>query len=93
MRTPLADSRRHLLYVLFCLFEILLIASIIVLVISDPRARLLVTTAAAVTYWFAFVGLFAVCFILRHAAPRLAVVGWLSLFAAFWSGALMPTVP
>ncbi len=92
MRTSITDSHRPLLYVLFCLFEMLLIASVVVLACTDPRRGLPVTDAAGLTFWFAFVGLFVVCFILRRSVRRLAVIGWLTLFVGFWFLALMPVV-
>ena len=92
MRTSLADSHRGLLYVLFGLFETLLVASVIVLACTDSRRRLPISDAAGLTFWFAFVGLFIVCFILRRGARRLAVIGWLTLFGGFWYLALTPAV-
>ena len=89
MRPSTADSRRTLLCVLFCLFETLLVASVIILLFTEPRRRP-VTDAAGLTFWFAFVGLFAVTLILRRAAPRLAVIGWLTLLGGFWSLAFVP---
>lgn len=84
MRTSSTDSRRGLLYVLFCLFEALLLASVIVIACTDPRRDLPIRDAAGLTFWFAFVGLFTVCFTLKRAARRLAVIGWLTLFGGFW---------
>ena len=91
-RTALAESHRPLLYVLFCLFETLLVASVVILFCIDPRRRSGIDDAAGLTFWFAFIGLFIVCFILRRACRRLAVIGWLTLFAGFWSLALFPVV-
>ena len=88
MRTSTTDSHRALLYVLFGLFETLLIAFVILLACIDPRRGLPASDAAGLTFWLAFVGLFTVCFILRRAARRLAVIGWLTLFAGFWYLAL-----
>ena|SRR5437879_6260083 len=92
MSKAFTDSHRTLLYVLFFLFETLLVASVVVLFCTDPRRRSGVDDAAGLTFWFAFVGLFIVCFILRRACRRLTVIGWLSLFAGFWSLALFPVV-
>jgi len=92
MRTAITESHRTLLYVLFALFETLLLSSVIVLLCTHPRRGLPITDAAGLTFWFAFVGLFAVCFILRRACRRLAVIGWLTLFVGFWGLALMPVV-
>jgi len=92
MSTSIADSHRGLLYVLFCLFETLLVASVVGLFCIDPRSGSGIDAGAGVTFWFAFVGLFTVSFMLRRAARRVAVIGWLSLFGAFWSIALSPVV-
>jgi len=90
MRTPIADSHRALLYVLFGLFEALLVGSVVLLLLTDHRKALAYDDAAGLAFWFAFIGQFSVCFILRKVARRLAVIGWLTLFAGFWSLSLMP---
>ncbi len=90
MRPHLTDSHRQLLYVLFWLFEFLLIASALVLVLTDPRQNPPASEVAGLTFWFAFVGLFTVSFILRRAARRFAVIGWVSLFVGFWGLAAIP---
>jgi len=92
MRTCLADSHRGLFYVLFWLFETLLIASGTALAVIDPRRGLLVSDAAGLTFWFAFVGLFTASFVLRRAARRLAVIAWWTLFVVFWGLAAMPVL-
>ena len=92
MRNSVTDSHRTLIYVLFALFEFLFIASVILLACIDRRRGLPVSDAAGLTFWFAFVSLFIVSFILRRAARRLAVIGWLTLFAGFWGLALMPVL-
>ncbi len=92
MSTSIADSHRGLLHVLFCLFETLLITSVVVLFCTDPRRGSGIDDAAGLTFWFAFIGLFTVSFILRRVARRLAVLGWLSLFGGFWSLAMLPVV-
>jgi hypothetical protein len=92
MRIAITESHRTLLYVLFALFETLLVASIVLLACIDPRSRSPFTDAAGVLYWFAFIGLFTVCFILRRTARRLAVIGWLSLFGGILAALLMPAV-
>ena len=92
MRTSIAASHRALVYVLFYLFEMLLIASVVVLIATDPRAGLAITYTAGTTFWFAFVGLFTLSLILRKAARRLAVIGWVTLFIGFWSTVLFPVV-
>jgi hypothetical protein len=92
MRTTFAGSRRALLYVLFWLFETLLIASAVVLALTDSRRDSSVSDAAGLTFWFAFVGLFTVSYSLRHVARRLAIIGWLSLFVTFWGVVALPSL-
>jgi len=81
-----------LLYVLFSLFEALLVTSVVALYCTDPRGNPVLDDAAGLTFWFAFFGLLTVTFILRKTARRLAVVGWLSLFGGFWSLAMHPPI-
>jgi hypothetical protein len=91
MSTSKTDSHRALLYVLFCLFETLLIASVVLIAFFlDSHRDSLVNEAAGITFWFSFVGLFTTCFFLRRVARRLAVIGWLTLFIGFWGLALVP---
>jgi|SRR5882724_8602456 len=92
MRTSFTDSHRTLLYVLFWLFETLLIASLIVGACTDPRRDLIATAASGVTFCFSFIGLFAVCFALRRAAHRLAMIGWLTLLGAVCWSLLTPAL-
>ena len=90
MRTSLADSHRVLLYLLFGLFEALVVGSVVVILITDHRKALAYDDAAGLVFWFAFTGQFWVCFILRKVARLLAIIGWLTLFLRFWSLALTP---
>ena len=93
MRTSITESHRTLLYVLFCLFETLLVASVIVLALTEDRHIVSPSSeAAGLMFWFSFVGLFTVCFILRRAVRILAVIGWLTLFGGFWFLASVPTL-
>jgi hypothetical protein len=92
MRTSLLDSHRELFYVLFWLFEALLIASALLLLLIDPRRGLPVSDAAGLTFWFAFAGLFTISFLFRRVARRLAIIGWWTLFIGFWSPMALPIV-
>ena len=91
-RTSFTDSHRTLLYVLVCLFEALLIASVIINACTDPRRDLIATAASGVTFCFSFIGLFAVCFALTRAAHWLAMVGWLTLLGAVCWSLLTPAL-
>jgi len=87
-----AESHRTLLCVLFGLFESLFLASVVILECLDLRKRPLIEDATGFAFWLAFIGLLIVCFILRRASRRVAVIGWLSLFVGFWFFALMPVL-
>jgi len=90
IKGAVADSHRALLYTLFGLFETLIIACVVLAFCVDSREQLAFEDAVGLAFWFAFVGQLIVCFILRRAARRLAIIGWLTLFAAFWCLALVP---
>ena len=92
MSQAFTESYRQLLYVLFWLFETLLVAVVVIVFCIDPRKSPGVAEAAGLTYWFAFLGLFAASFIVRRTCRRLAVIGWISLLVWFWSMALWPVV-
>lgn len=91
VRIPLAKSHRMLLYVLFWLFELLLVSAAGLLgFVADRHGAWMFEDAAGLTFLFAFIGLFIVSFILRNSCRRLAVVGWLTLFVGFLGMALLP---
>jgi hypothetical protein len=92
MMKSFATRHRALLFVLFWLFELLLCTSVVVLRFTDPRKIMPSSDAAGVTFWFAFLGLFVATFILRKTTCKLAMIGWVNLFIAFWSLALLPTL-
>jgi len=77
---------------LFGLFESLFLASVVIAFCLDPRSRPGIEDAAALAFWFAFIGLLVVSFILRRARRRLAVIGWLTLFLGTLSLMLFPIV-
>jgi hypothetical protein len=81
-----------MLRTLFYLFEAQLAASVITLFCVDPRAMSGIDDAAGIVLGFSFIGQLIVCFFLRRTDRRLALIGWLSLLAAFLSGLLMPAV-
>jgi hypothetical protein len=90
MSQTFTESHRHLLIVLFWLFELLLVAAVATIFCIDSRRWSPVQDAAGLTFWFAFIGLFTVSFVLRRTCRRLAIIGWFSLFLGFWSLALLP---
>jgi hypothetical protein len=92
MNPAFIESRRHLFYILFFLFESLFLAAVTVGFCVDPRKSPGIGEAAGLTFWFAFIGLFTISLILRRACRRLAVIGWISLFIGFWSMAMLPIV-
>ena len=92
MSTCFADSHRKLFCVLFWLFEALLITASITLALIDPRKDSPVSEAANFVFWLAFPGLFAVSFMLRRVVRPLAIIGWWTLFIAFWGLAAMPVL-
>ena len=92
MSQSFTESRRQLLYVLFWLFESLLVVTVVIGLSIDRRKSPDLAEAAGLTFWFVFLGLFTVSFVLRRACRRLAILGWVSLFAGFWSLALLPVV-
>jgi hypothetical protein len=63
------NSRRHLLTVLFYLFEAMLVASLVVLCCVDPRNWMVnggIEDAAGIAFFYSFVGQLVVCFHLRR---------------------------
>jgi hypothetical protein len=80
MKKFTADSRRHLLIVLFFLFETLFLVSVVTPFCIDPRRNPQIRDADGITFLFSFVGLLIVCFLLRRIARPFAIAGWLTLF-------------
>ena len=87
------DSHRSLFYALFAIFEALLLVSAGVLWSVDPRRMSGMDDAAGFTFWSSFLGLSIVSWLLRRAAPRLALVGLITALASFVACALLPAVP
>jgi hypothetical protein len=88
-----AHSHRSLSYVLFALFEILLLSAVLVIWSFNPRRMSWVEDAAGITACFSMVGLSIVSWLLRRAAPRVARVGWISVLAGLAASCLLPAVP
>jgi cell division protein FtsW (lipid II flippase) len=83
MRTLFTDRHRDLFLVLFWIFEVLFVASMVVIFRTDSPFHPETINAAAQIVWLAsFVCLFIVSFILRRSARYLANIGWLTLTGA-----------
>lgn len=93
MNRTAIDSHRSLFYGPFAIFEALLLFSLVVLCCVDPRRMSGLDDAAGIAFWFSFLGLLVVCWFLRRAASRLAVVGFITVLASFAVCALLPAVP
>jgi hypothetical protein len=93
MKKFTADSRRHLLIVLFYLFETLLMTSLVAMHFVDPRNGKGIDDALGIAFLYSFVGQLIVCFLLRRIARPYAIAGWITLFATFILGPmLLPAV-
>jgi hypothetical protein len=90
MKKFTAEAHRHLLIVLFFLFEALLVPSCIRLFFVDPNQNRLIDDEAGVIYLFSFFGQLVVCFLLRRIARPFAIVGWFTLFGAFCLPTIFP---
>jgi hypothetical protein len=86
----ITNSSRRLFVVLFFVFETLLISSAVALMRLDLHHEQIWGDAAAITFWFSFVGLFVVSFLLRRVARHLSMIGWFTLFLGFFSMILLP---
>lgn len=87
------ESHRHLLFVLFWLFQTLLFASFVVpFAVDRLPGPSVIEAAAAVTCLFSVVGLLIVCFLLRRMARPLATIGWLSLLISILAGLCLPAI-
>jgi hypothetical protein len=93
MKKFTAESQRHLLIVLFYLFETLLIASVVTHLSINPRRDLRIDDMAGITFLFAFAGQLVVCFFLRRIARPLAKLGWLTLLVTFFGMMLLTAIP
>jgi FtsH-binding integral membrane protein len=90
MKKSTPESYRHMLVVLFWLFETMLVASVVTLLCFDRRWNPQISSAGAVIWIFSFVGQLIVCFLLRRIARPLAIVGWFTLFGSVLIGLLTP---
>ena len=80
------------MFVLFLLFEGLMLAATVVLFSFDPRGYDAICNAAGVTFLYSFFGLLAVSFLLRRFERRWAVIGWYSLLGFFFLLLFLPVV-
>jgi len=87
------ESHHSLLYVLFAIFEALLVTAVVVVWSVDPRRMSGVDEAAGIALFFSMIGLSILCWLLRRPAPRLARLGWVSVLLGFAACALLPAVP
>lgn len=90
MQNLLTNSFRHLLIILFFVFETLFVASVIGAFCTKSSADLSISLVFGFAFWFSLLGQLVVCFLLRRRARPLAIVGWITLFAGFWSLVLFP---
>jgi glucan phosphoethanolaminetransferase (alkaline phosphatase superfamily) len=89
-------SYRGLVYVLFGICEALqlsLVVYVMALWHADPRRLSSFDPAAAIIFCFSFPGLLILSYLLRRAAPRLAVAGFTTAFVSLVAGSLLPAVP
>ena len=86
-------SHRGLFYVLFAIFEPLLLCSVVVLYSSDPRRRPILDAAAGVTSLFSVLALSILCWIFRRNAERLAALGLITVLVCIFALGLLPAVP
>jgi hypothetical protein len=91
-RITLTTRPSWLPYTLFGLFELLTIASLIYLWRGDLRGQPALGNSAGICFWFSFVALLATSCCLRKTMHRLAVIGWLTLLAAFLIAISLPAV-
>jgi hypothetical protein len=80
MKKFTADSYRHLLIVLFFLFETSFLASVVTAFCINPHQNFLIRDAAGITYLLSFFGQLVACFLLRRIARPFAIAGWFTLF-------------
>jgi len=90
-RIPI-DTHRSLFFVIFGVFEALLLGAVVVHWSVDPRGLSGLDDAAGVTFWFSFLGLSIVSWLLRRGAPRLAVVGFATVLTCFVVCSFLPAV-
>ena len=93
MNSAGTQLHRGLFYVLFMIFEVLFVASIVVTWTIDPRKMRLYNDAAGIAGIFGFVGLLAIWWLLRRVMPRLAKVALLSALLGFLPFILLPAIP
>jgi hypothetical protein len=92
MKPETIASHRVLFCVLIGLFDVLSVASIVVLWSVDPR-RSPFSDATAITGVFSLVGLFVLWWMLRRSEPRLALICILSALVGVVCSMILPAVP
>jgi hypothetical protein len=92
MSKTMAENHRTLLCVLFWLFESLVVAAVITLLSTPSHPRSPVHEVMGFAFWVGFLGLLILSLLLRRAARRLAVLGYITLFVGFWSLAFSPVL-
>ncbi|MFM1943630.1 MAG: hypothetical protein RI897_2612 [Verrucomicrobiota bacterium] len=87
-------THRKRLYVLFAIFEPMVLLAVVVLWCVDPRSMsgLLHDTAGTV-YWLSLGGLLVVSRLLQREAARLARVGLITAVGGFIACSLLPAIP
>jgi hypothetical protein len=90
MYVPTANSRHGMFIILYCIFEVLFIASVIVLIDENFTWTVGWNDVGRITFWFSFIGLFVVSLLLRRSARYLAIIGWISLFAGYLFATFLP---
>lgn len=88
MADSVANLHRGWLGVLFFIFEVLFVTSVVILTRIDFQERLALSDAAGISFWFSFVGLFIVSYLMRRSSRYLTIIGWVTLFAGFCFAAL-----
>ena len=86
------DTHRRLFFVIFGIFEALLLGAVVVHWSVDPRGLSGLDDAAGVAFWFSFLALSIVSWLLRRTAPRLAVVGFATVLTCFAVCSFLPVV-
>lgn len=87
------ESHRGLFYALFAVFEAILLTSAVMLWCIEPRRMSGLDGAAGTAFWFSFAGLSVVSWLLRRAAPRVSIVGFITVVGSFIACSLLPAVP
>jgi hypothetical protein len=93
MKPEVIASHRALFSVLVGLFEVLQLASLMVVWSVDPRRHAPLSDAAGITVLFSLMGLFVLWWLLRVGAPRLASICLVSALIGILCSMFLPAVP